>query len=187
MDAKPRMDEDERRWLWFGVLVFAVFSLIGLVMCQTLWIRPRRLQSVVAGWELVPCQVVESTVIEGSSSSGGRGGVGGGGGPRYRHRFVYQFDGVRYSSWRTTCWGELSSFRLALGTRRMGRVNPENPTEAVLSPDARPHWGLPLFLASWQALSVAGLIGLGRRLVRQVLATRVRLRDHGPGRVEGIH
>lgn len=150
------------------VLFGAVFALIGGVAFWFAFMRPVSWTLAARSWQETPCVIVESRVLEGSSSDGAT----------YKAdvHFAYTFEGGEYRSNRFDFFDVYSSGRsgkeeivayYSPGLRTVCWVNPENPSEAVLKRDFLPVYLLGLlpllFVAVGVGIAWAGINQRGSR------------------------
>ena len=169
------MTRQSRKQRVFMALFFTVFALAGAGMLYPLGIRPIANTIDAESWPEVPCRIISAKV---ESHSGDKGTT-------YSVNIVYayEFNGKRYESDRYDFIGGSSSGRggkaevvnrYRSAANPICFVNPNKPSEAVLTRGF--HWGLLfcLFPLPFLAMGVGGLIWLTKKPSRGKLESTTK-------------
>lgn len=143
------------------VVVFSVFFLSGSWGGWMMIGRPLYKIEQSKDWKRVPCVITTSRV---KSSSGSKGST------TYRivMAFMYKFNGIKYNGgtydFMTGSDSDAQSKREVIrryptGTSTYCYVNPETPSEAVISREYNAPWWAILFVAVFILVGASGLIG----------------------------
>ena len=139
-------------------IFFLLFAIVGGALLWFLLIRPMLKVNAARSWEAVPCTVVESRVDESSGDDGSTYKALVNASYRYggaEHQAPYDFSGKTYSSGYDGK-AEIVA-RYPVGSRITCYVNPEDPSESVIS---REMSGAYLFGLLGLFFMLPGIIGL---------------------------
>jgi len=163
-----------------GIGFLLVFMLFGLAFAVPFFVLPLWRTFAARGWDRVPCTVERAWVESHSGDDGSTYSIG--------VVYVYEVGGRRYAGDRYDFFiGSTSSYAgkeeivegLPPGTRTTCWVDPEDPTDAVLSPKLRGDFLFGLLTLPFVLFPLLMLVGL---VGARVKAKRRRERPRDPAR-----